>query len=544
MQNLMLANSLFDSIQPGATGGTPTPTEIGNDIFRDLLQRQGRQLSARGSSDSFEDLAQLGVPTHELFLPAGARPLLVSFLTGQGLTRDEIEPLIRSATDSDGAIHLGRLMTKIRNAMRHADAQSHTVRSPDAPRVEQLLFKMGLGAGEVKEIREKAISQDGRLLMRDLSNALNEHLSEHVSEEGLTALFKRFGIDMEAKINDLGDLDRNLKEAFKGFCETNSRVGRESLKFQIAGLLREKGIPPQEVKSFLNTLSVAYLRGLERKPSGGAGAKLVNGIVLEDRQQWQHGTWRDAIVRILETGDRPLNEAPQRGPLRANIGGWAAAGEPGSQWAANLETALSKGGRPRGQMLNARPQRDLPVGSGFDQQQAHSGKGSAGALAVYPETAKAALETAPAQQSRPSTGLPHPLPRILDRMVWMIRGGEQRSRIYISPPELGRVEIELFVKQGGHIQASLSAESLSVKELIESNLAQLRQQLADHGLSVDSFDVMVGLADRESPGGETRTGGWQDEGPQKRRAGAKGARKEKELSSVPELGRYQIDMHV
>ena len=169
---------------------------------------------------------------------------------------------------------------------------------------------------------------------------------------------------------------------------------------------------------------------------------------------------------------------------------------------------------------------------------------STGVLAAYPETAKAALETAPAQQTRPSTGLPHPLPRILDRMVWMIRGGEQRSRIYISPPELGRLDIELSVKQGGHIQASLGTETLAVKELIESSLTQLRQQLADHGLSVEKFDVMVGLADRDFSGDETRSGAWQDEGPKKRRAGAKGARKEKELSSVPELGRYQIDMHV
>ena len=129
MQNLMLANSLFDSIQPGATGGPRTPREIGNNIFRDLLQRQGRRLKEKGSSDSSEDLSQLGVLTRELVLPAEERSLVESFLTSRGLNREEIEPLIRSATNRDGGIHLSRLIAKVRSAMRHLDTQQHAVRA-------------------------------------------------------------------------------------------------------------------------------------------------------------------------------------------------------------------------------------------------------------------------------------------------------------------------------------------------------------------------------------------------------------------------------
>ncbi len=544
MQNLMLANMFFDSSQPGFIEGTPTPTEIGNNIFRDLLQRQSRQMNEKGAPDSFEGFAQLGVPTQELCLPAAARPLLVSLLMSQGIPCDEIESLIHSATDRDGAVHLRRLLVKIQSAMRHTDAQPDSVRSPDAPHVEQLLFKMGLGAGEVREIREQAVSRDGRLLMRDLSNALNNHLSGHVSEEGLTSLFGRFGIEMEAKAEDLGDLDRNLKEAFKTFGETSSRVGREDLKFRIAGLLREKGIPPQEVKSFLDTLSVAHLRGLTKKPSAGTGAKLVNGVVIEERQQWAQGTWRDAIVRILESGSRSSSEEPQRASLPAHFGRWTAAAGQGSQSAVSLETVASKNGLPAERIPDGRPQGGLPVGCRTDRLQAHSGKVLADVLPACPEPARGALETSPALQTRPSAVLPQPLPRILDRLVWMIRGGEQRSRISLSPPELGRLDIELYVKQGGRIQASLGTESLSVKELIESNLIQLRQQLADHGLSVDKFDVVIGLADQEFYGGETRTGNWRGEGPKKRSTAARAERNEKESLSLPGLGHYQIDIHV
>ena len=37
-----------------------------------------------------------------------------------------------------------------------------------------------------------------------------------------------------------------------------------------------------------------------------------------------------------------------------------------------------------------------------------------------------------------------------------------------------------------------------VKEIIEANMNQLRQQLNDQGLVVDRFEVMVGLDDRQS----------------------------------------------
>ena len=73
----------------------------------------------------------------------------------------------------------------------------------------------------------------------------------------------------------------------------------------------------------------------------------------------------------------------------------------------------------------------------------------------------------------------------------MIRGGEQKGTLHISPPELGRLDLDLVIKNG-HLQANLSAENPAVKEIIESNLNQLKQQLADQGFVVEKFEVMVG----------------------------------------------------
>jgi flagellar hook-length control protein FliK len=111
------------------------------------------------------------------------------------------------------------------------------------------------------------------------------------------------------------------------------------------------------------------------------------------------------------------------------------------------------------------------------------------------EMALGRIETA--ASIRQDRNLTPTLPRIIDRMIFMVRGGIQRSRLVIHPPELGRLDLDLSIKHG-HLQAHLSAESTVVKELIEANLNNLRQQLSDQGLVVDKFEVMLGLNDQKS----------------------------------------------
>ncbi len=81
-------------------------------------------------------------------------------------------------------------------------------------------------------------------------------------------------------------------------------------------------------------------------------------------------------------------------------------------------------------------------------------------------------------------------------MLFMFRGGVEKSRMVINPPELGRLDLDLTIRHG-HIHANFGAESLAVKEIIEANLSQLRNQLSDQGFIVDKFEVMVGLSDKE-----------------------------------------------
>jgi flagellar hook-length control protein FliK len=114
----------------------------------------------------------------------------------------------------------------------------------------------------------------------------------------------------------------------------------------------------------------------------------------------------------------------------------------------------------------------------------------------------------------------------------------------MSPPELGRLDLNLVIKHG-HLQANMSAETLVAKEMIEANLSQLKQQLNNLGLVVDRFEVGVGLEDRRFADGDPRTGNKRkgtSPGRSSNREETPTAAAAETESGHPDL--YQIDVHV
>ena len=126
-------------------------------------------------------------------------------------------------------------------------------------------------------------------------------------------------------------------------------------------------------------------------------------------------------------------------------------------------------------------------------------------------------------------------------MVWMTQMGEQRARIAISPPDLGRLDLEIVMKNG-HLQANLSAESLVVKEIIEANLNHLKQHLSDQGFVVERFDVSLGLDERRFQEGNERRRAKAQRAPSKESAGITASASESRENLGTDLN--QIDMHV
>lgn len=69
--------------------------------------------------------------------------------------------------------------------------------------------------------------------------------------------------------------------------------------------------------------------------------------------------------------------------------------------------------------------------------------------------------------------------------------GESKVSIQLKPPELGKVQMELVIKDN-QVSARINTENTAVKEVIMSNLDQLKTNLAQAGHTIDKFDVEVG----------------------------------------------------
>ncbi|HUT63904.1 MAG TPA: flagellar hook-length control protein FliK, partial [Anaerolineae bacterium] len=94
------------------------------------------------------------------------------------------------------------------------------------------------------------------------------------------------------------------------------------------------------------------------------------------------------------------------------------------------------------------------------------------------------------------TGMPQEMRSdILDRIVRyaqiMFQKGQSSAVIKLEPPNLGRLKLEIVTEQS-RITGKITVETHEVKEIIQNSLSELLKNLTQHGLKVESFDVLVG----------------------------------------------------
>ena len=72
-----------------------------------------------------------------------------------------------------------------------------------------------------------------------------------------------------------------------------------------------------------------------------------------------------------------------------------------------------------------------------------------------------------------------------------VESGQTRAKIYLQPPTLGKLHMYIITKEN-QVRATFVTETPQVKEIIESNLPQLRQSFLQQGLKLEHFNVFVG----------------------------------------------------
>ena len=80
---------------------------------------------------------------------------------------------------------------------------------------------------------------------------------------------------------------------------------------------------------------------------------------------------------------------------------------------------------------------------------------------------------------------------IVRQARFMIHKGQSSAVIKLEPPSLGKLRLDIVI-ENSRVTGRIIVESQEVKEIIQHSISELRENLAQNGLKVDSFDVQVG----------------------------------------------------
>ncbi len=81
--------------------------------------------------------------------------------------------------------------------------------------------------------------------------------------------------------------------------------------------------------------------------------------------------------------------------------------------------------------------------------------------------------------------------QIVENAQIIVKGDKKEIKIHLDPPSLGSIHMKVTMDSHS-MKATMIADTPYVKEVIESNLNELKRSLADSGIKVEQFSVFVG----------------------------------------------------
>ena len=78
----------------------------------------------------------------------------------------------------------------------------------------------------------------------------------------------------------------------------------------------------------------------------------------------------------------------------------------------------------------------------------------------------------------------------MERALFSVRGGQSEARIALKPEHLGHVRMQIITENHA-VTIKIVAESPVARDLIDANAHQLRSELQQQGLNVQTIEVAV-----------------------------------------------------
>ena len=119
------------------------------------------------------------------------------------------------------------------------------------------------------------------------------------------------------------------------------------------------------------------------------------------------------------------------------------------------------------------------------------------------DNAGAINEPQQAQQTNRTYNVPQ---QIVEQAKLLQNGQNSEMIIKLNPEHLGELSLKVSVNGNGGVTATFHTDNAQVRAILETSMIQLKQQLNEQGIKVDSVEVQTGLPDGQLPDGQAQQG--------------------------------------
>jgi flagellar hook-length control protein FliK len=136
------------------------------------------------------------------------------------------------------------------------------------------------------------------------------------------------------------------------------------------------------------------------------------------------------------------------------------------------------------------------------------------------------------------------LKQVAEKMIYQANNNQHRLRLQLTPPELGKLNINMVVK-ANVVHATIIADNPQVKAALEDQMAQLKDNLAKQGLDLEHFDISYNDQQRQAENWKEERRLWDFKGDSESESGSD-PESEEENERQPMLGKRRggVDRHV
>ncbi|MFW6148132.1 MAG: flagellar hook-length control protein FliK [Thermodesulfobacteriota bacterium] len=417
-------------------------------------------------STFFQKVAELAPldqdQSKDTVIEPSAIPYLESALRDLGLSLAEIDAVFGAAKVEVGGLSLNRFLTKL-GLTGNAGVGAETLENEKFINKPTSSQYVSAGAQHTEHVKG--------ITVRDLIAALKHTAGGKGPERELPPAVQAAINHMEECISQ-GSLIQNAKRF-----ENQSRMGsftergHQSIQVLLAGLDKGGQIPPSVkaiIEQIVNQASV-YQENGKTPPSGlsflrpeaaNAVSKSIHGEKSSSfsEERLMAVSKNNSSIAGRET-DRSKEATVQSKRLRivSNISGR------GTDTGIHEEHLVAK---PQSRMVSM---------------------GQNGEVVPFSD---AASTDAQHQESSKSVLPPHVMGQVSKQISRSLLSADRVIRLQLKPPELGALKIEMDLKDN-ILKLGVVAENSAVRELLLSNVHELREALIDQGVKLDRLDVHI-----------------------------------------------------